>query len=365
MADMISDCRECCALTSRMRLLVAMRQTVTFFKSIFAAAIHLVGKVFRGNFLIFASKLPDFISDESIVATVIGHFETVRAMNPTLTKRHKNYVLRYFGHYLANSFNKKTIRREILKFHHQYLREHVVESFYEQLLESESLLWNEIIDENKYTISLAQNLRHVEGDLRLVFRQNGNLMYKIYFTIVPGRLINHAVNQVLLVGLIQGAREQSEAIRTATRACRDIAPPYLLIAAAESIAGALAIDAIAGISNEELLSKPAESCFFDYNKFWETFAVKKKGAGFYEIPVPIPQKPLEQINVGHRRRTRRKRQFKSRVAASVRETFAEKFLKMTLQTSTDPPARRDKFDSNNMPQAGAAASTPPARTMQP
>src|SRR5262245_24200900 len=121
-----------------------MGKNVLLLKSIYAATIHLIGITFgRGNISAFASRFRKFISDESIVAMAIGHFELVRTMNQrgalTLTKRYPNYVFKYFDSYLVRSFTRKT-RRELLKFHHQYLMEHVAETFYEQILESGSIL---------------------------------------------------------------------------------------------------------------------------------------------------------------------------------------------------------------------------------
>ena len=311
-----------------------LRDHILFLKSIYAGIFDLIGKAFGDNIFVFASKIHKLALDESIVTMYIRHFEIVRVMNRRgtlpLTKRYPNLVIKYFGKYLARSFSKKS-RREILKFHHQYLMEHVTESFYEQIFENGSVLWNEIIDDNRYTISLAFNSKwHMEGDLSLIFSQNDIPLYEISFTVVPGRLINDTADQALLVGRVQGARQQAEAIRTATRACRDIAPPHLLMAAAQSIAGALAIDVVGGVSNKEQLSKfegEALGFFFDYDAFWETFVVKKRGADIYEISVPFPQKPFEQIKIVHRRRTRLKRRFKNQIAASVGGVFAEKFLK--------------------------------------
>jgi uncharacterized protein VirK/YbjX len=163
-----------------------------------------------------------------------------------------------------------------------------------------------------------------------VFSQNGVSLYEISFTLVPGSLIDDEADRALLVARVQGARRQTDAIRRATRACHDIAPPHLLMAAAESIAAALAIDVIGGVGNTEQLAEPigeARGFFFDYDAFWETFVVKKRPASIYAIAVPFVQKGFENIKTDHRRRTRRKRQFKQQVGTRVGAAFAEKFLR--------------------------------------
>jgi uncharacterized protein len=306
----------------------------TFLQSTYAATSLLIGKAFGGGAFVFASKLHKVVSNESLVAVAVGQVEVIRAMNHSgtlsLTKRHPNLLTKYCGEYLAKSFSQKT-RREILIFHHRFMMEHVTESFYEQILESGSVLWNEIIDENRYMISLSFNVwEHREGDLSLIFYQNNNPLYEISFTVTPGYLINTAADKVLFVGRVQGVKLQADAIKNATKACHDIAPPYLLMEAAQGIARVLAIDTIGGVSDEEQLSKSEDVAavfFFAYDAFWETYSVNERGANIYGISVPFRQKPLEEIAVHHRRRTRRKRQFKKNIADVVSDAFAKKFLK--------------------------------------
>jgi uncharacterized protein VirK/YbjX len=317
--------------------LLELRGFILFLKAICARLIYmtgqLIGQALDEKTFVFAFKSQGFVLKESITATIIGHFEIVRIMNHRatlpLTKRYPSLATKYFGSYLAKSFSK-TSRREILKFHYQYLTRHVCESFHKQILESGAVLWDEMIDENRYMISLSFNSEwHREGDLSLVLTENNISLYEISFTVVPGDLIDDHPGQILLIARVQGARQQVEAIRRATRACHDIAPPHLLMAAAQSVAGAMQINTIGGVGNREHVSRiesEARGFFFDYDVFWETFAVKKRGADIYTISVPFPQKPFEDIKIDHRRRTRRKRQFKDRIAGSVGAAFSKKFL---------------------------------------
>lgn len=313
-----------------------------FLKSLYTGVTKLIRLACGKNIFVVASKFRKLVLDESIVSMVIGHFAVLRVMSHRvtipLTNRHPDLPIKYFKNYLANSFSKKS-RREILKLHYQYLAEHVVESFYNEIIESAPLLWNATIDENRYTISLSFNTKlHHEGDLSLTFSQNDMWIYELSFTIVPGAVINSAADRVLFVGRVQGAKQKT-AIKTATKECHDISPPYLLMAAAQSIAGALAIDVIGGVCNREQLARledDASMFFFDYDAFWESFVVRETGATFYEIQVPLLHKPIEQIKICHRRRTRRKRQFRDRIASSVAQSFAKRLLKTDAGT---PEAR--------------------------
>jgi uncharacterized protein VirK/YbjX len=317
------------------------KQYVPFVKSIYAGTIHLIRKLFSRDFIVVLSRFHKSISDESMLATMIGHFEVVRIMNRpaarALTKRYPNYVNKYVTEYLAKSFDKKA-RREILKFHHQYLNEHVTESFYQQILQNRSVLWNEIFDEINYAISMSFNPQwHSEGDLSLTFDRNDIPLYEISFTIVPGDSIGCAADQALLVGRVQGRKGQAEPIRIGTKACYDIAPPHLLLAAAQSIANVLAIGVIGGVSNEQQIAKSVyhvSDYFFNYDAFWKTYLVQRESADIYIIPVPFPEKPIELINATHRRRTRLKRQLRKQIADRIGATSAKKFLKT-------PPGQND------------------------
>jgi uncharacterized protein VirK/YbjX len=325
---------------------------ILFLKSIFALTIDVIGKALGGDIFIIAAKFHKLVADESVVAMVAGHVEIIRAMNHRgtlpLAKRYPNLVIKYFRGYLAKSFTRK-IRREILEFHHRYLMQHVIESFYTQILEGGSVLWTRVAGKEGYTISLSFNPQaHYEGDLTLTFSQNDMPLYEISFTVVPGRLINCAASHVLLVGRIQGTKQKADAIRIATRACHDVAPPHLLLAAAQSIAGALAIEVIGGVGNTEQLGKregEVPPFFFDYDAFWETFMVRSRGANIYQLPVPFPEKPLHQIKICHRRRSRRKRQFKKQIVANIRGEFEKKFLK--TQSSQESGLR------SSQPHAGS------------
>lgn len=296
--------------------------------------IRILCKVCSSDKFVALSKLLKSFSDESIVATVIEHFEVIRALNRTgahaLTKRYPHYVNKYVHGYLAKSFSKKA-RREVLKFHHRCLTQRVTASFYEQILQDRLTLWRGFIDGDWYAISMSFDPHnHAEGDLSLSFEKNDAPIYGIAFTIVPGSLIGCADKQILLVARVQGRSNQAEAIGIATRACHRIAPPHILMAAVQSIAAALAIDTIGGVTNKEHLARPGQdklnNCFFDYDVFWETFTFRHKGVIAYEIQVPFPDKL--GAHAGYRSKARLKRRhFKNQIAAIVGATFAKKFMK--------------------------------------
>jgi|ERR1700683_5426769 len=297
-------------------------------------AIHILRKVCSRDVFVALSKLRKSFSDEPIVAAVIEHCKIMRELNrgdgQMLAKRYPHYVNKYVHPYLAKSLSKKS-RRDALKFHHQYLTERVSASFYEQIVRDRLTLWRELIDEDCYAISISFNPDwHAPGDLLLAFERNGAPIYEVSFSIVPGSLIESAAKHVLLVARVQGGNNQAEEIKIATRACHRITPPHLLLASVQSLAVALGIEIIGGITNKEQLSKPPleeiSNFFFDYDTFWETFIFRRKGAIAYEIPVPFLDKPSPHAGYHSKARLRR-RHFKNEIAAIVGATFANAFMK--------------------------------------
>jgi uncharacterized protein VirK/YbjX len=271
------------------------------------------------------------VLDEPLFVLIREHREVVRVLNHgsfrSLNQRYPELFTKYFRDYLARSLSKKS-RREILKYHHQHVFEHATD-LYDQILDKSVVLWSEAIDENDYAILLSCNLQFPsEGDLRLIFTYNGISLYELVFTIVPGRLINCMSDRVLLVAAVQGAAGRSEDIRKAMRLCDRAPPSCLLMTAAESIAIALKIGAVAGVSNKENLSKTGRGVpefAFDYDAFWKGWHAERRDVGFYEIPVPFPTTPLEKVRSNQRGRVLRKRQFIAKVAADVGSSFRELF----------------------------------------
>jgi uncharacterized protein VirK/YbjX len=223
----------------------------------------------------------------------------------------------------VTSFTKKD-RRTILKHHYSYLLARVTETFFFEICRNRIVLWQKTLGQDNFTIKLSftGKLQH-EGDLLVEFQQNSVRLYHMSFTIAPGYLTGSKAAQVVLIGHVLGVAGHFDAIRHATKACLDIAPPYLLMAAVQGISDALNVEVIAGVRNREQItanSNDSEAVYFDYDAFWRTH-VGSEGDRFYLISVPIPEKPLALISPSHRRRTRLKRQFRSDVADNAKAAF--------------------------------------------
>jgi uncharacterized protein VirK/YbjX len=290
-------------------------------------------KLFGSDGAVALRKLRKSFSDETILSAIIEHFKLVQVLNNSgaraLMALYPHYANKYVHPYLINCL-KKNEKREILKFHHEYIATRLTDSFYEIILRDRPTLWCATIDNNRYEISVSfDEHSNACGDLSLTFHNNNTPIYTLSFTIVPGNLIVCPSREVLLVARIQGARAQISAIRSATRACCRISPPHLLMTAAQSIAVTLDIDTIAGVTNRYLAIKSSEEADFrfNYDTFWETLPFKNKGLTTYQFQVPLPEKRSASSAGGHSKARIERRAFRERVGTSVAAAFDKNFVK--------------------------------------
>lgn len=280
----------------------------------------------------FASKLMrQGLGEESLYQSIIGQWRVIRALTRgpirILTRCCPALLSRYVSLNLAVSFPKR-IRRDILIYHYQFLASRTSARFFSAICNGNAVLWQQPIGETQGVIRLAfTGMTHYDGDLQLTFYADGEPLYQIAFTIVPGNLLGAATSNVLLVARVQGVRGKLLAMRTATKACRDIALAHLLVAAAQGVASALGISVIAGVGSNQRVRKDGvdSKVLFDYDAFWTTYSCTEK-AGIYLINVPFEDKPLDQLKRDHRRRARIRRDFKAEITRSVQDRFSSEFL---------------------------------------
>jgi uncharacterized protein VirK/YbjX len=266
------------------------------------------------------------LADESLVRSIAGHWRVARVMSHRQTRiliRHFPQLLyRYVSENLARSFPKHW-RREILINHYRYLEHHLRNDFFQILLSGGTEVWRGEAQYSQFSIRLSfTGQLNFDGDLLLSFFHDQDQLYQVAFTIVPGWVLGCRLDNVMLISRIQGVRDRFDAIRSATKACKDVSLPHLLVAAAQGVAEALDIGMIAGLRIEEFpYGAEAEvNIRFDYDAFWRTF-VYDSAQRFYLIAVPPVEKAACQGSSAHRRRANLKRQFK----AAVRDTACRRF----------------------------------------
>jgi uncharacterized protein VirK/YbjX len=256
----------------------------------------------------------------------------IRSSNSaTLIARKPGTILKWSGKYLAKDLTPSQ-RSQLLAFHHHFVGERINDVFYDHLLSEGFVMWRLKTDAGEVKIQLrhADSLR--EGDLSLVMTINRARIYELAFTIVPGEFVN-APAPVFFVSRVQGRSKHFEAIRQATKMCCDVSPPYALVAAAEGVAAALGVGWMASVSNA---NQVCARRVFDYGSFWETLSFEKAGHNCYASALPISPRPLDQCSPQHRRRTKKKRNYKADLAKTVQNAFERECSARTAKIDCTP-----------------------------
>lgn len=158
-----------------------------------------------------------------------------------------------------------------------------------------------------------------EGELALRLLVDGEHVYVLQFSIVPGRIVHSEETSVLLVLRLQGVKGSFDQVRTATKALNEVAPPALLMATLQGLAKAWNIRQFAGVCATSQYSYSYSNASPDtfkgvYDNFFIQLGANRVSADFFSSPIPVEEKPVENVKNGHKARTRKKRAFKLKIA---------------------------------------------------
>jgi uncharacterized protein VirK/YbjX len=220
-----------------------------------------------------------------------------------LVRRRPRLLFKYLhGAYLASGLDS-ACRLAILTHHYACLSRTFRLGFLRTQLTQGMALWRRPLDPAAACITLVFSAHDLEGELMLAFWLGDDWIYTASLTLAhgdlmesgaeaggaPGRTSGHPA--ALLITGLQGAAGKLALIRQATRACVDIAPPYLLLAAVRGIAAALGIHRILAVGNGRQLAKASGRALFDYDRFWTSLGGHPTGDGFYQVPAVLPDRP--------------------------------------------------------------------------
>lgn len=240
-----------------------------------------------------------------------------------LLKRQPRFLYKYLVPYAAANFDRRT-RLAILINHYQYLKERSNAAFFAALADA-PVLWRKSFGPDECTISLSYPI-HVnnEAELSLHFSWNSVLTQVVSFVVVPGSAVGAASPHVLLFGQVQGFANV-EQLREITKTLFDITPANLLVHAAYGLASAWRLGYAAGVSKQNKVGKWINR-YFDYDTFWlDLKGELNPQADTFLLPVPPPERPLEEVKRNHRARTQRKRAFKEAVREEVAQHWQATF----------------------------------------
>lgn len=216
-----------------------------------------------------------------------------------------------------------TVAERAACFERHYLRLHEMLSgaFLLSILKRDETVLVLEDGENRYEITIGLPRDHdKEGELSLNLVANGQIIYILSFTIVPGSTVRSAAEDVFLISRLQGVKGFLKQVQSATRALYDVAPAALLVAALQGLGDAMNIGEIACIRAQDQHSYSAEHdrpFRANYDDFFVELGARKNEAEVYLTRIPLPEKSMLQVKQGHKLRTRKKREFKHEVAGKA------------------------------------------------
>jgi uncharacterized protein len=240
-------------------------------------------------------------------------------------------MFKYLGDYLGADLSRKE-RASILIQHYAFLGDRVERDFFRTIVACRLELWQQIIGEHTYRISLTfPRTTHDEGDLSLIFEADRVDIYTLSFAIGPGSIAGLPACRALYIARVQGKGRGLDLIRSATKNCLDVSPAALLLTAAEGIATALDVSHMIGISADNQISASADSreqgMAKAYDEFWAAAGGSRLQRNMYHLAVPLPRKPILSIKRNHRTRVLRKREYKKLVKEQVCSAFRDVALR--------------------------------------
>lgn len=261
------------------------------------------------------------------LSTIRGHrdvFELLKVPEyAELVRDDPRFGLRYLaGHYLA-SWITVPDRASCFVNHYRFLYDKLPRAFLRKMLHE---TWPLVkIDRSGHQFSVTIGSSHTEGaegELSLRLEVDGEPVFMLSFTIVPGRILNCASLNALLVSRLQGVKGRFRQISLATKSMAYVSPPDLLLAVLQGIGEGFGIDVVACIFGADHISYCEEySSLFAaaYDQYFADRVLARRTDHVFLSPIPITEKPLSHLTEGHKLRARKRRQFKRQVAADVRQ----------------------------------------------
>jgi uncharacterized protein VirK/YbjX len=236
-----------------------------------------------------------------------------------------NTCCKYLGQYLSRHLDRRQ-RWDALRHHYDFLEERLdAERAFSLSFRDEPLFKWEAEGAFELRLGIAR-LTKFEGEFVLSLVRDGVALSLMTFAIVPGAVVALDEPNVIFIGGSQGATGQFQAIRTTTKSNHDVCPQAMLLTGVQAIAARLGIAAIVavGAENQVCVGKKVAPLYHRsiYDELWLAAGGVRLPAGNYLIPAAPAEKPLSLIKVGHRARTRRKRQFKRMLFSTVQIGFA-------------------------------------------
>ncbi|MFC5863829.1 DUF535 family protein [Acidicapsa dinghuensis] len=289
-----------------------------------------------------------------LITSLPSQFEILRCMRhpvfAELWRNHWRIPLKFAADdYLVQELTIGE-RKTCFLHHYDWLAKSFPEKMLRKIMMDRVTLFEIFEGGERYEITLHfSHSSEKEGELTLDLHVQGNDLYVISFTVVPGAIVKSSEPDVLLVTRVQGLRGEYRAIQQATKALRDVAPPALLMAALQGFADGLGIREVVGISavRQSAYSEQYKEVFFrSYDEFFVDAGLTAAEDHLYRSPIPIPEKPIQDVKRGHKLRTKEKRALKREIIDGVRGFFDQ-----SLQDYGNYPRHEQTIPVTAQPEA--------------
>ena len=257
--------------------------------------------------------LGHFIFNRNVFSNVKQQLKLTNTLKPYFKAQqlnHRTSVIYLFS-YLSGSFNTGQ-KLAILRHHYGYLKNVLDIAQLRTLFKQGITCYQDCTTGNAYNILLTPGyMLEFEGSLSVSLLMNNIKIAMLSFSVAPGTVFDLPDEHVIYIANLQRFGGHNDDIHKATKHFNDIIPAAILLKVVEALAGVLKISTCIGISAQNQLTSIVmndhERFYSIYDQFWLNHGGVLKN-GDYIIPLPLAQKPLEQVKQTHRNRTVKKRE---------------------------------------------------------
>lgn len=220
---------------------------------------------------------------------------------------------KYLSNYLASGFSVRQ-RITCLDFHYRFIKEIRDIPFRKIMSGERKEIWARTYENKRYAVSFSSPAEAFrEGDLALIFTSQGEHLYRLCFSFIPGRIVGIDEDAVILIGGSQGKRNTQGGIREAAKAFGEICPATVLLLQLMALAKSRGIRTIIATSvsahTSTLVTNGDVNASLAYDSFWESNGGVRIG-WFHKLASELVFRPSSAASSSHRARARRKQERK-------------------------------------------------------
>lgn len=164
-----------------------------------------------------------------------------------------------------------------------------------------------------------------EGEMSLLLLANGEILFTISFTIVPGSVVKSKQNEIILISRVQGTPGwPADKMRQAQRALHKLRFGAVLLSALEGLATSFNIWEIVCVAATRQVSFAeayADRFQHAYDDFFADMGVARSDKGYFSMSLPLEEKAIEDVK-DHKARARARRALKKKISLACAESLA-------------------------------------------